>query len=152
MIKFLSGSVTQASADAFATAAIPTGIASVNLGLRVRAIEYGWGALVETDASYNFEICRRLPTALLGLADRRSLFQQNLQASITTSGAFVTEMIRRFLFPKDLDLMIVEDPIYFSIDSNGTSASNVAIARIYYEEVRLTDVQKLSALQESANA
>jgi hypothetical protein len=150
--KFISGSVTQGSADAFATASITTGIASVNLGLRIREIVVSWPSLVEVDANVQFEIMRRLPTAIVGVSDRRSVITQTRQIALTTSGLVVNDLITRIAYPKDLDLMIVEDPIYFSVDSNGTSLSNVIVCRIYYEEVRMTDVQKLSALQESANA
>lgn len=150
--KFLSMSVTQGSADAFATASISTGIASVNLGLRVRAIEIYWPSPVEVDAEYDVEICRRLPTALLGMGDRRSLFFRTRHVKLTTSGIFVWNNVEYQPYPKDLELLVVEDPIYLSVDSTGTSASNQVTGRLYYEEVRLTDVQKLSALQESANA
>lgn len=153
MLKFLSGTVTQGSADAFATASLATGLAGLNQGYRVRRIELAWTAtLVETDAFYQAEISRRLPTAILALTDRRSLFYDILQVSVTTSGAWVRSNISRYDYPRDLDLMIVEDPLYISVDSNGTSAANPVTFRIYYEEVRMTDLAKLAALQESTNA
>lgn len=150
--KFLSGSVVQGSNDAFATAAIATGIAAVNLGLRVRGFEFSLPFAVETDSNIEMEVTRRLPTAMLGLADRRSMFYQKRHLIITTSGLAIYDQVTRYAVPKDLELLIVEDPIYLSIDTNGSSTTNTLVARIYYEEVRLTDVQKLSALQESANA
>lgn len=150
--KFLSGSVVQGSADAFATAAIATGIASVNLGLRVRRIEFSIPYPAEVDSSIDVEVTRRLPTAMLGLADRRSLIYRNYKMMLTTSGQVIWPQVIAHDFPKDFELLIVEDPIYLSVDSTGTSATSTLVARIYYEEVRLTDVQKLSALQESANA
>lgn len=152
-IKFLSGTVTQGSADAFATASVSTGLAGLNQGYRVRGIEVQWPAtLIETDGFYQFEIARRQPTAILAVADRRSLYYQLLQIAITTSGSWVRDSVTRVWYPKDMELMIVEDPIYFSVDSNGTSASNGITCRIYYEEVRMTDLAKLAALQESTNA
>lgn len=151
-IQWLSGSVTQGSADAFASAEVATGLSTVNTGYRVREIWYFLPAFVEVDSDITMQWSRRSATALVSSTDRRLLHSATKQVAITTSGQFVQDRVLRFEFPKDLDLIIVEDPIYLLIDSTGTSLANILSARIYYEQVRLTETQKLAALSESANA
>lgn len=151
--KFLSVTHTQGSADAFVTTALPTGVGgSPRAALRVRAIQISWPAVAEVDSIYQAEIMRRLPTAIVGTADRRSMWVQTRQVAITTSGSWTQDAVEWTFYPRDFDLLIVEDPIYFSSDSNGTSATNAFGARIWYEPVNLTETEKLAALNESANA
>jgi len=152
MLKFLSGSVTQGSADAFATAEIATGLANANLGYRVRGIVLAWPGPVETDADYIIQLARRTPSAALSLTDRTLLWTATRYIKLTTSGIFTYENPSIWLFPKDLGLLIVEDPIHILIDSTGTSLSNAASCRIFYEEEKLTPLEKVSALAESLNA
>lgn len=153
-IKFLSGSATQGSADAFVASEMATGLLNNNIAYRVRAITYQWPAFVEVDADYAVGIFRRsvsaFPASLIG--DRTVLDLRTKIVKITTSGSWITDQYDTYFFAKDLDLLIVEDPIYFAADTTGTSAANAFRVRILYEEVRLTDTQKLAALTESLNA
>lgn len=152
MLKFLSGAVTQGSADAFATASIATGLANLSAGYRIRGITYDLPNPVEVDSNLQVQLVRRLPTALINLADRRLIDYYNRVTLITTSGIIQLGTVVEKWFPKDLELLIVEDPIYFSIDSATTSLSNVATVKVYYEDVRLSETAKLSQLAESLNA
>lgn len=152
MLKFLSGTVTQGSADAFATAEIATGLANANLAYRIRGITLNWPSAVEVDADMQVQLARRTPAALLGLADRTLLWLRTRQTFLTTSGLIVVERVVEQLYPRDLDLLIVEDPIHICIDSTGTGVANTAVCRIYYEEARITPLEKVTALSESLNA
>lgn len=151
-LKFLGGSVTQGSADAFATAEIATGLSNANLAYRVRGIVWNWASPVEVDAAYYAQLVRRTPAALVGLADRTLLWAQRWTRQITTSGTFLQAGFEFVSFPRDFDLIIVEDPIYLSIDSDTSGLANVLGVRIYYEEQRITELEKVRALAESLNA
>lgn len=152
MLKFLSGTVTQGSADAFAVAEMATGLANANLGYRVRGITVQLPGNVEVDSDVQVQLCRRTPSALLGITDRTLLWAFQRAISITTSGMITYERFVERWFSRDLDLLIVEDPIYFAIDSTATSLSNTATCRVYYEEVKMTPLEKVTALSESLNA
>jgi hypothetical protein len=152
MLKFLSGTVTQGSADAFATAEMATGLANANLAYRVRGIIVHWPGTVEVDSDIQVQLCRRTPAALLGLADRTLLWLRQRQLIITTSGQTFYERVTSEFFSRDLDLLIVEDPVHISIDSTTTGLSNTAVMRVYYEEVKVTPLEKVTALSESLNA
>lgn len=152
MLKFLSATVTQGSADAFATTSVATGLANASLGYKVRGITYQCPAFVETDCDFQLQVVRRVPTAIVAITDRTLVHALDFNLIITTSGQQIYPRLREFWFDDNLDLLLVEDPIYFSIDSSGTSATNAARVRIYYEEVRLSETAKLAALTESLNA
>jgi len=152
MLKFLSGSVTQGSADAFATAEIATGLANANLGYRVRGIQFSFPGPVEVDSDIVIQLARRTPTAALGFSDRTLLWSFARYVKLTTSGIFVYDNPVIWTIPKDMELIIVEDPIHILVDSSSTGLANVASARVYYEEVKLTALEKVTALAESLNA
>jgi len=152
MLKFLSGSVTQGSADAFATAEIATGLANANLGYRVRGIQLSFPSPVEVDSDVVIQLARRTPTAALSFSDRTLLWSYSRFLRLTTSGLLVYDNPIIWNIPKDMELIIVEDPIHILVDSSSTAAANAASARIYYEEVKLTALEKVTALAESLNA
>lgn len=151
-LKFLSGLVTQASNDAFVTGSMATGLANLSLGYRVRRIEYQLPAPVEGDSDVEVQLVRRIPTAMVAITDRTLIHDYSAFVKVTTSGIFLYHGIVEVNYPNDFELLIVEDPIYFSLDTTGTSASNSARFRVYYEEVRLSETAKLAALTESLNA
>lgn len=151
-LKFLSATLTQGSADAFTTVEIPTGLSNVNLGYRVRLIECSLPLFVEVDSQIEIALVRRTPTATPGIGDRTLIWQSRWQIGLTTSGIYLASRWVKDFYPRDLEMLIVEDPIHLCIDSNGTSASNACGIRVWYEEVRLTELQKVTALSESLNA
>lgn len=151
-MKFLAATVTQASNDAFATAEMATGLANLSLGYRVRGIVFQMPVLPEVDCDCDVQLVRRTPTALVNIADRTLIWSHNVIKQLTTSGTFIFSQFVSWIFPKDLEMLIVEDPIFLSIDSTTTSASNTARVRVFYEEVKLSETAKLAALTESLNA
>lgn len=152
MLKFLSGSVTQSAADTFTQAEIATGLANASLGYRIRGIIWGFPTPVEVDAQYIIQLTRRSATATAALSDRTLIAQRTRTIKITTSGSWLIDGDDRDWYSKDLELLIVEDPIFIACASATTSAANTGRVRIYYEEVRLSETAKLAALTESLNA
>lgn len=151
-IKFLSGLVTEGSADAFAIATLPTATAGLNIGLQVRMIEVDVDVLPEVDAAIYLQIVRRTTTAVAHVTDRRLLWNYQVIRRLTTSGIIDQVSPIRTFYPKDFGLIIAEDPIYLVIDSDTTSSALSAYFRIYYDTVRLSDSEKNALLAESANA
>lgn len=151
-LQFFTGSATQGSADAFVQTSIATGLANISAGYRVRGITWQHTALAEVDCNLQLQLNRRSATAVLSLTDRRVIHYRNIVRQLTTSGLVDTDVVREFWFDQDLDLLIVEDPVYLVLDSASTGAANDAYVKVYYEQVRLTETQKLAALSESLNA
>lgn len=151
-IKFLSGSATQGSADAFVSTSLATGTGGLNVGLLVRAIEVFLDSAVETDCDISAQLTRRSTTAIVRNNDRRLLWDYQERRLLTTSGLIRVVLPQYQSYSKDFGLVIAEDPIYMVVDSTSTSVANSAYFRIYYETIRLTDSEKNALLAESANA
>lgn len=151
-LKFLAGTVTQSGADTFTSAEISTGLANVNVGLRVRMFELYMPAPAEVDSTVTLQLARRSITASLAVTDRRLMVSHTNVVRLTTSGMYSEGIVQRIILPRDMDFLIVEDPIYIGLGSATTSIANIGSARIFCEEVRLSDLAKVSALAESANA
>jgi len=152
MLKFLSGAVTQSAADTFTAAEMATGLSNVNLAYRIRGIMLQFPGPVEVDSFVTIQLARRSSASALSLGDRTLIWQMTKTIKLTTSGIFVYEPEPYIPIPKDLELLIVEDPIYIFCNSGTTGVANTARARIFYEEVRITDLAKVTALAESLNA
>lgn len=151
-LRLLTTTVTQSAADTFTAGELATGLSNVNLAFRVRMIEILMPAMAEVDSLVTCQIARRSVTAVLPLTDRRLLWSETNVVKLTTSGLVLQQAIYRVVLPRDLDLLVVEDPLYCAVHSATTSIANVASFRLMGEDVRLTDLQKVSALAESANA
>jgi len=152
MLKFLSGAVTQSAADTWTVAEMATGLANATLGYRVRGFVFGLPAPVEVDSELEIIIGRRSMATAPTIADRTLLWIFNYIRDLTTSGLIDMQRYPFVPIDKDLDLLIVEDPIYIGCGSATTGLANTARVRLYYEEVRLTETAKLAALTESLNA
>jgi len=150
-LAYLTGSVTQGSNDAFAQAEIATALQGISrTAFRIRELLFEFPGLGNANAvNIELALTRRTKAAMPNVNDRDVIAKYRRQQVLLTSGLINYETAPRFTFTEDDELLIVEDPIYFSIDSNATGASNVAYVRIGYERTNISDVDRLTLLTQS---
>ena len=149
---FLRGTVTQGGADAFAQAEIVTALSGqTRRAYRVRELLFELPLFGTIASAANVELCctRRSKAAMPNITDVDVLWKMKFGASVLTSGAFLWPSTQRFAFGEDDEIIIVEDPIYFQIDSNATTLTQTAYVRIGYEEVTLSEADRLAILVQS---
>lgn len=150
-LKWLSASVTQGSNDAFAETEFSTGLSNVTRqAFRIRCIEFLAPALPGVDSVV--QLClRRNSAAALTFNGQAIIAGMQRWAEFTTSGMTTQEQYpNRQLFEKDMEFLIVEEALYFQIDSNATSATNSALVRIAYETRSITENERLAIQAQTA--
>lgn len=150
-LKYLTATVTQGSNDAFAETEIPTGLAAVgNVAFRIRELVSEIPSLAATNAvEIEVALTRKTFAAMPSVTERTLLYKRKIRVSLTTSGTFLEECVDRVKYDADDNLLIVEDPIYLSVDSNATSASNSVRIRIGYEQIRISEVDRLQLIAQT---
>lgn len=127
--KYLKGSVVQGSADAFVQGSVSTGLSGEEKkALRVKSLVIRRPSMVADAANLQIAFSRKSLSAFPVLSDRHVCFMHEETVELTTSGAWIQPVTLRWRFAED-DFLIVEDPIYFVVDSASTSAANT----VYYE-------------------
>jgi hypothetical protein len=143
--RWLNISVTEGSADAFVEGSASTDIVPEDgLILRVTAIWVnfvtGWSALA-ADARADWSVTRDTKTAIADLSDPDSILCDGFGFAITTSGSSVIPQTFRY---DDLTgIYLVEPLVYFQLDGSATGITMQANCRIFYEEVRASEVDIL---------
>lgn len=149
-LKTLVASVTQASADAFVEGTIVTGLQAIgDIGYKIRRIVFSLPPPVEVDSAVYCSVTQRSQTATPNPNTRSWLAGITRFVKLTTSGILVYEGVGPgtiFTWDDDEDMIVATDPLYFQLDSDTTSAANNCTARIDYQEVRLSETQRLSIM------
>jgi len=150
-LAYLPGTVTQGGADAFAIATVATALAGVtNVAYRVRELIYDFGRSPGVNASsLELSLTRRIKTAMPLITDPDVLSKFRINAEFATSGLSHYESVIRLTFTEDDELLVVEDPLYFMIDSTLTALTQSAYCRIGYERVSISALDRLSLLTQS---
>lgn len=148
--KLLIGTVAQGSADAFAEAEIVTGLANTpNTAFQVTDVVLQLAPVIGADSSSEAAISRKSFAAMPTYADRAVICYEKQICELTTSGMDVYSPNVHFKWAPDEDMLVVEDPLYLEIDTNGTSATNTARCRIMYKSVRISEVDRLALIASS---
>lgn len=152
-LRFIYGTATQGAADAFVASQITTALSgSSGIAYRVRELVLELSSpsiVVGGNADLQVALSRRTKTAMPLISDPDVILKQSFTHRLTTSGRWVIDLIKRFTYSEDDELLIVEDPLYLCLDSDGTSAVQVCSCRIGYEQVRISDVDRLTLLTQS---
>lgn len=145
---YLIGTVTQGSNDAFAQAELPTGLAAIgNQAFRVKEIIINTSALPAVNGCNSAaSLTRKSFAASPAVTERSLIIKQARTMRLTTSGATIEQQPGIYKYVNEDDLLIVEDPLYIQISSAATAQLNAAIFRIGYEQVRITEVDRLAIL------
>ena len=152
-LAYIVGTATQGSADAFKESEIQTALSGqTQRAFRVREILFelpniGNAAGVNVEVS----LTRRTMAAMPNITDRNVIAKVTRQQNLTTSGAYIHDRVVRLTFSEDDELLIVEDPIYFQIDTASTTAANTGYARVGYELVNVSANDRLQLALQSLN-
>lgn len=99
---------------------------------------------VSADFSIHWSITRDSKTASPGLDDPDCLMLDGVYGSLTTSGQIV--LPARHVYEFTEGVLVVEPEIYFQLDSAATGLTLTPDLRLYYDEVKLTEVEILRML------
>lgn len=156
-LRFLYATLTQGSADAFIQANMATALSGqTKTAYRVREILIEWGVAGSSQGQGVFnggvwELCltRKTQAAMPVITDKSVIAKFKRASAITTSGASILDTISRYVYSEDDDLIIVEDPVYWQLDTAGTALTNVAQVRVGYQEVSISEVDRLTLITNS---
>lgn len=142
--------LTQGSADAFVQAQEYTGIdAGSGYGWMLKRIEVMFPLAqvlegIAADFSIALSLTLSTQTAVKSLDDSNTLYADGIAVPLTTSG--VTEVDRKWEWIAPSGVIVVAPSVFAQLDSTGTSLSLTAHMRVYYEEVKLSEVEILRML------
>lgn len=150
-LSYITGTVTQGGADAFAQAEVATALSGVTgraFQVRTIEIELASGSLANGAIS-EVTLTRRTKTAIPLITDRDVIVKAKFLSLLTTSGAIRQDLVSRWSYSEDDELLIVEDPLYLQIDGTSTSGTYSAYVRIGYTSVSISQVDRLTLLTQS---
>lgn len=149
--RWLGLTATQGSADAFVEASVATDIVPEDgLILKVNKLEFQITnslAALAADFHIFWSLTRDTKTAVADLSDGDTIVSDAVVFALTTSGSSVIPT--RFEYNYSSGLYLVEPLTYLQLDSSSTGLSLVMDCRIYYEEVRATEVEILRIINNS---
>jgi hypothetical protein len=154
-LAYLTGSAVQGGADAFVEAEIATALSGIsNVSYRVREILFELNPLALSGAADVIEmaIARRTKAAMPLITDRDVLVKVSAGLNLTTSGSTIYPGVHRLTFTEDDDLRVVEDPLFLLLDSASTALTSTLYARIGYERVNISAIDRLTLLTQSLEA
>jgi len=150
MARFV-GTATQGSADAYVEAEIQTALqGQTRNAFKVVSIQFEWiNPNPAPAAAFVFEVAlsRRTKTAMPNLSDNDVIVKWAGHNVVATSGGSQLESI--FTFIPVGDLLIVEDPLYFQVDSALTADANTFVMGVEYELVQISEIDRLTLLTQS---
>jgi hypothetical protein len=146
--RYIPFTATQGSADAYAQTGVVTDIIPANGKVfEITAIDIQIRSdisAISTDCQIEFSFSRDTKSAICTLDDADCIIYDRFTHMLTTSGAVVMPSGRRF--QQLSGIYVVEPVLYFQFDSTGTGLTMTADARVYYEEVKLSEVEILRIL------
>jgi len=149
-LKTLVGTATQGSADAFVQASITTGLQAIgDIGYKIRRVSFFLPSLIGADSAVFASVTQKSFAAFPTFNERSLVAFIYKGMELTTSGMTVdynSGPSTTFVWDDDMDMVIATDPLYLQLDSTSTAAANVAYCRIDYQEIRLTETQRLSIM------
>lgn len=146
VLTYLWGTVTQGSADAFKESTIATGLAAGG-GLCWRVHEIAWQFPPFIQASgqdISLSLTRKTMSAEPTILERSLISKRKRYCNFTTSGEVTYEGIIIDKLLEQENLLIVEDTVYFQIDSSATTGTNTAYVRLGVTQEKISDVDRLS--------
>lgn len=148
--RFRNITMTQGVADGFIQTSEPTGIdPSSGRGwmLKRAILQFPIASNLQAlspDAAIHWALTRDSKAAVSDLNDSDTIFVGGLSTALTTSGQIVVPNVFDIALPEGL--LVVEPTIYAHLDSTATGLTLTAHMRLFYEEVKLTEVEILRML------
>lgn len=148
--RFRNITLTQGGADAFVQATEATGISpssGVVWMLRRAEIEFPQSVAlqnVSADFAIHIALTRDPKAAMSDLNDSDTLMVEGFFGSLTTSGQIVLPQTTVHEFPDGI--LVVEPNLYAHLDSAATGLTLTAHLRLFYDEVKMSEVDILRQL------
>ena len=151
ILRFLTITMTQGSADAFIEGSADTGIVPEDgVALEIVRAEIAFSTVLEA-VSADFDIIwtlsRDTKVAVAGYGDNDSLLYDGISGSLTTSGQLLIPL--RHNYPDMSGVYLVENTVYGQLDSNATGLTLTARWRLWYREVAVSEIDILRILNNS---
>jgi hypothetical protein len=148
MARFLS-LVSQSGADVATNVLIDTGLTTDSkTGLLITEIECHWvNGKTAVAADYSCSIVLgTLPTGAPGFnsADEIARIEWACQNTAGVAVAFPIEPVKQYTVPEGR--LTAQPSLYLTLTSVATGQSNVAAVRVYYEVVKLSDLEVMRLL------
>lgn len=147
-LKYLTAIVTQSAADTFTEAEVPTGLAAIgNQAFRIIEIVSQISSPGQVDnATLRGSLTRKSFASDPNITERSLIYKRFVENQFTTSGYAVFDRLDRQKFDTVDDLLVVEDPLFIQCTSTLTTAANVFQIRIGYQQVRISEVDRLQII------
>lgn len=148
--QYVSASVTQGSADAFATTRIETGIST--------AAQYAWmldrvefylnpvafAGTAGADSDIQIQLAQgAVPTAVLTPTDPNLICRSSFSIVAQGTPAALQMIPGEFTWTAPENFVIVDPSIHLLVDSSATTLSNVVYTRIWYWPVQVSEMDLL---------
>ena len=148
--RFRNITMTQGGADAFVQTSEVTGIdpsSGRGWALRRAEIQFPQAAGLQglsADSAIHWALTRDSKTAMSDLNDQDTIFAGGIFNALTTSGEIALPSVHMHTFPDGI--IVVEPILYAHLDSAATGLILTAHMRLFYEEVKLSEVEILRML------
>jgi hypothetical protein len=150
ILKYLEFTATQGGADAFVQASIDTNLVPADgYAFSIVQMDFSFSASsalqnISADSLTRYALTRDTKLAVSELSDPDVIYRGGYATSLTTSGQLLIP--DSWSYTPQTGMIIVEPTVYFSLDSDATGLTMTLNGRIYYEEVKLTEVEILRLL------
>lgn len=153
-LSYLSATLTQGGADAFAQTTIATALSGqTKTAYLLREICWEFTGVFgfhRADASeISLSLTRKSFAAMPTLLEKAIISKWKRTFGYATSGFAAGDTVIRVPFDADEAPIIVEDPIYAQIDSTATTEVNVVVVRLGYQLVNISEVDRLTLVANS---
>ena len=145
----LRATLTQGSNDAFVQVEMDTGLAGqTRRAFRIGQIELEFPTTIAgSNALWEVALSRRSKAAMPNVSDLDVIRKFKQKNSLITSGAIVVPAID--VWVPQAEVLVVEDTMYWQLDTDQTSATNVVQARVLYDLVEISEIDRLTLLTQS---
>jgi len=150
--QFVNIRTTQGGADAFVQTEEYTGISPADgLVWLIKRIEVSFTTAcglqgISADAEISFALSRETAVAVVEKNDSACLYKGGFVNSLTTSGQI--EVPREFVYVPEDGLVIVGPSLFAQLDSTATGLTLVADWRIFYNSVKISELEILRMLSQ----
>ncbi len=148
--RFRNITLTQGGADAFVQAEEITGIdPSSGQGWLLKRLEVQFPLAsglqgLSADSGVQFGLTRDTKVAVSDLSDSDTIMTDGFFNALTTSGELFVPDLFVYHFPDGV--LVVEPSLFAHLDSSSTGLTLTANMRLYYETVKLSEVEILRML------
>lgn len=148
-VQYRNISLVQGAADAFVQAVEYTGIdAAQGFGWLLKRVELEFPLAVAIadlqDCEIAWSVGNESRATVGDLSDGNTLHAGGFASAMTTSGQ--SEFDKLWVYDFVDGMLVVSPVIYAQLDSSGTSLALTANMRVYFESVKLTEIEILRML------